>query len=527
MSRDRREEQFQLLSRDSSLDSLDGLDPLQLEEGPLKYTSRPTLRRILSPGAHRAIHTPLKAYRHCRLYRRSIPRWALSFLLVLIVFTGLFRPSYTHLPPHYQALQERALTSQEPGRANPNNEKIFICISLYDKGGKLAGGQWGQQLLDVIDLLGPENTFLSIYENGSGEAGAKALRELEAKVPCEKDMVFEDVDKNSFPKITLPDGQERVKRLVYLSDIRNRALRPLDKDTGVKYDKILFLNDVFFHPIEATQLLFSTNQRPDGKADYVAACAIDFYEDPVKFYDAFASRDFGGYSMGVPFYPFFSSAGDAGSRHDILAQKDAVRVKSCWSGMAVFDAEPFQSKEKEIPKELLVPGSHNIDPVFPVPVQAPVRFRAEPEIFFDACECCLLVADALKVTKGKTNFEDDNHIYMNPYVRVAYSPKVLSWLHLTRRFERLYSPIQWFVNTIAFMPTWNPHRAVQEGDNFNEEVWIPTNGTLDGHWEIQERVGRNGMYCGVREMQILRLTDKRYKDRNWEKVSIPSGRSFF
>jgi hypothetical protein len=525
MVADNRDEQFELLNRETSFDSLDDFDPLR-DEHAAKYPPRSSLRRLLSPRAHRAIKNPLKAYRTCCFYRRSILKWSFSFLVLLIVLTGLFRPSYSHPPPHYQALKEQSLASRDPGRGNPNGEKIFICVSLYDKGGKLAGGRWGEQLLELIELLGPENTFVSIYENGNGQEGAKALRELETRIPSGKEIVFEELDKNSFPKITLPDGTKRVKRLTYLSDIRNRALRPLDKVTDVKYDKILFLNDVFFYPIEAAQLLFSTNMGADGKTDYIAACAMDFHDDPIKFYDAFASRDFGGYSMGVPFFPFFSSAGGAESRHDMLAQKDAVRVKSCWSGMAAFRAEHFQTQEP-LPAKFHEIASHNVDPLQPAPITAPIRFRAEMDTFYDSCECCLLMADNLKLSKGTTAVKDDSSIYMNPYIRVAYDPGVLSWLHFSRRFERLYSIIQWFVNAIALMPTWNPHRTVVEGEIFKEEVWISANSTTSNHWEIQERAGRNGMYCGVREMQVLKLDDDRAKGRNWEHAEVPAGRKFY
>ena len=56
---------------------------------------------------------------------------------------------------------------------------------------------------------------------------------------------------------------------------------------------------------------------------------MDFI-NPFKFYGTFASRDLEGYSMGLPIYPWFSSAGKAQSRQDVLDQKDAVRVRSCW-----------------------------------------------------------------------------------------------------------------------------------------------------------------------------------------------------
>ena len=66
--------------------------------------------------------------------------------------------------------------STAPGRGNPRHEKVFIAASLYDPDGELALGQWGSRVLELIDLLGPDNVFLSIYENDSGTGGEIALR---------------------------------------------------------------------------------------------------------------------------------------------------------------------------------------------------------------------------------------------------------------------------------------------------------------------------------------------------------------
>ncbi len=123
-----------------------------------------------------------------------------------------------------------------------------------------------------------------------------------------------------------------MKRIAFLAEVRNRALRPLEADPTTRYDKLLFINDVFFNPIDAVQLLFSTNVGSSGRAEYGAACAVDFI-NAFKFYDRFATRDFEGYTMGIPFFPWFTDAGEAVSRRDVLEGKDAVRVRACWGGM--------------------------------------------------------------------------------------------------------------------------------------------------------------------------------------------------
>lgn len=67
--------------------------------------------------------------------------------VVLIIFTALFRPLYTHLPAHYKALQRRCSEASKPGRGNINDEKVFIAAALYDPGGSLVGGDWGNTVL--------------------------------------------------------------------------------------------------------------------------------------------------------------------------------------------------------------------------------------------------------------------------------------------------------------------------------------------------------------------------------------------
>lgn len=146
--------------------------------------------------------------------------------------------------------------------------------------------------------------------------------------------------------MTIPSGEQRLKRIAYLAEVRNRALRPLDDPASpaysVHFDKLLFLDDIAFDPIDAANLLFSTNMDEEsGKTKYEAACAVDFI-NPFKFSDTSATRDAEGHSMGTPFFPWFSNSGEAQSRHDVLDQRDAVRVRSCWGGMVAFQGKWFQ-----------------------------------------------------------------------------------------------------------------------------------------------------------------------------------------
>lgn len=463
--------------------------------------------RLLSWFLSRPRTLRRKFRRHPSGFAINLLKYAVIIICVILVGTPIFVPSYTRPPHHYQDLESKCQGPlRRPGCANLRNEQIFISVSLYDKEGHLANGFWGESLLELIYLLGDRNVFLSIYENDSGLEGAVALDNLKRKVTCQNSIVNEPhVSLADFPNVTLPDETTRVKRLAYLSEMRNRALRPLDRfdpRTGtVQYDKILFLNDVAFHPMEAAHLLFSTNIDEDGQTQYLSACAVDFWK-PLHFYDLYVTRDFEGYSAGMPFFPIFSHAGDGVSRAAMLSGKDAVPVQACWSGMVAMQAKYVQNMNESLPSSHFQDISHHvIDPTYPRRVTAPVRFRYEPEVFFEACECCLFHADVAQVARKAEG--KDLGIFMNPYVRVAYSEHTLAWLPWVRRWERLFTIPHTLLSYYWSVPTRNPHRTVQEGDVFTEEIWVGE-GNI-GHWQLAQRQGRNGMFCGVRELQVIKL----------------------
>ncbi|KAI4136888.1 MAG: hypothetical protein L6R39_007577 [Caloplaca ligustica] len=435
-------------------------------------------------------------------------------VLALGLLTAVLAPSYTKRPIHYDALRKRVLASKDYGRGNPGNENVFITASIYDKDGRLVNGAWGTALLNLIDMLGNRNVFLSIYENDAGEKAKEALDRLKDRVQCPSELVFErHVSLKTIPSVVLPDGSERTKRIAYLANMRNRALRPLDKPLQIKYDKLLFLNDVVFDPIDVIQLLFSTNADKNGKSSYTAACAVDFI-NPFKFYDTFATRDAEGHSMGVPFFPWFANAGKGISRRDVLKEKDAVRVKSCWGGIVAFDASYFQansSTEEENASRTSNPNSPR-----------PIRFRAESDLYWEASECCLVHAD-LQQASHRTLDEEDVGIYINPYIRVAYGTWTLWWLPFTRRFERLYTIPHSLINRLAGMPRHNPRRTETGGKEFKERVWVPDKGSVaGGSFQEVSRVAESGGYCGIRTLQLIR--DKvRKGEKNWETMPVPAG----
>ncbi|KAF4624546.1 hypothetical protein G7Y89_g13624 [Cudoniella acicularis] len=161
-------------------------------------------------------------------------------------------------------------------------------------------------------------------------------------------LVLEHLPLEDISHVTLPPGERRMKRIAFTTEVRNRTLGPIH-NSSLQFDKFLSINDIKFNPIATVQLVFPTNINTYGRAEYGAACAVGFI-DAFKFYDRFATRDFEGHEMGVPFFPWSTDAGDLVSRQDVLAQKDAVRVRVCWGGMTAFEASWFQSNNADVGK---------------------------------------------------------------------------------------------------------------------------------------------------------------------------------
>jgi hypothetical protein len=117
-------------------------------------------------------------FRYCRAagrggrWRRILVRcaWTIGLvILVLLIITPIWNPSYSQRPPHYTG-------------TNPRNESVFIAANIVDE--KMIRGAWGDAVVRLVDRIGPQNVFLSIYENDSGPGTKEALAELAQKVNC-------------------------------------------------------------------------------------------------------------------------------------------------------------------------------------------------------------------------------------------------------------------------------------------------------------------------------------------------------
>ena len=104
----------------------------------------------------------------------------LSALGLLLVFTFVFNPSYTktQYPENYAVVANAVRKgggvnpqefwrgkggekATESGRGNPAGEKVFIAANIIDA--DLINGVWGNAVMELMDLIGGENVFLSLY----------------------------------------------------------------------------------------------------------------------------------------------------------------------------------------------------------------------------------------------------------------------------------------------------------------------------------------------------------------------------
>ena len=342
----------------------------------------------------------------------SFLRWRAfqALLAILICFNLLlFLPRGTSTAEFDQNLQARpSNVSLVPGAA-PKIGRVFIASLLKDNEDILKAG-WSDAVVNLTRTLGPANVWVSIHESGSRDGTKKELQELGhrlSEIGAGHQINMADVGddmRSMLPRdgpgwITV-EGKRMIRRIPWLAELRNINLEHLTRlaAKNVIFDKILFLNDIVFTSDDALKLLHTR----DG--DYAAACGFDYNRlwPSISFYDQFATRDSNGQELMSLYHPYFAHGGS----RDAMLQNSPAPVKSCWSGIAAFDAAPFQDSRR------------------------PLRFRAVndslAEHHLEASECCLIHYDnPISASKG---------VWMNPKVRVGYN---------TLRYDAVHRPPGW------------------------------------------------------------------------------------
>ncbi|KAL8753005.1 MAG: hypothetical protein Q9199_005353 [Rusavskia elegans] len=344
-------------------------------------------------------------------------------------------------------------------------ERIFIA-SIHWNNEAILRSHWNQAVLQLVEHFGPENVYVSILESGSWDDSKGALRLLDGELGkrgIDRTIILDETTHaneiggtpGNSGWIDTARGKKELRRIPYLSRLRNRSLEPLVElaDQGIKFDKLLFLNDVVFDTQDIVTLL-STR---DG--NYAAACSLDFSKPP-HYYDTFALRDSNGDEAVTSTYPFFRSS----ASRNALISGQPVPVQSCWNGIIAFDAAPF----------------------YHTPA---LRFRGIPDSLaryhLEGSECCLVHADnPLTLERG---------VWLNPSVRVGYNAEA---------YENVHRGNAWPPFADSVLGLWK------------NRFWRWVTPTIHKSWKIRGRlrrwtrkglgeVSQRESMCLINEMQVL------------------------
>lgn len=253
----------------------------------------------------------------------------------------------------------RLSASTKPYLDHPKEDiqKIYIA-SIHWNNEEVIRSNWTDAVLDLVSTFGPENVYVSVYESGSWDDSKGALRELDEElermgvqrtITLDPRTHVEEIGQTpaSTGWIDTPRGKKELRRIPYLSRLRNLSMKPLTDLAlnGIIFNRILFLNDVVFtvRASPTASILITctcSNDSSRGQTedvqkllatrngDYAAACSLDFAKPPA-YYDTFALRDSAGYETVMPTFPYFRT----GASRNAIVSGQPVPVRSCWNGI--------------------------------------------------------------------------------------------------------------------------------------------------------------------------------------------------
>jgi hypothetical protein len=185
-----------------------------------------------------------------RVLRRRAVKQVLLFGAVLLLVFDLS-----------QVLRCQSGPAAEDASPPPRpSEKVYIA-SIHWNNEPILRDHWNDAVVDLAKALGRENVFVTVYESGSWDGTKDVLRNLDATLDAHdirRNITFSDVthadeislsnEQKGLGWIDTPRGKKELRRIPYLSRLRNWTLQPLLElsQQGQKFDKILFLNDVVF-----------------------------------------------------------------------------------------------------------------------------------------------------------------------------------------------------------------------------------------------------------------------------------------
>ncbi|KWU47204.1 hypothetical protein RHOSPDRAFT_14547 [Rhodotorula sp. JG-1b] len=215
-------------------------------------------------------------------------------------------------------------------RAGYEGHKYFFAINLYNSFDIIP--DLFSNMFKVSAILGFQNVFVSVYENGSRDQTKALLRLFDA--------LARSIGLRVVIRTSLRTRGAFNHRIEYLAEVRNAALAPLwelrDAE-GEVFDSIIFMNDVLPCVDDLLELVWQSRRQNAG-----ITCGSDYiFHDEVGqpvFYDNWVARDMNGTALeNAPFEAVFR---DMESSHRFQRHLP-VQVQSCWNGIAVLDPAPM------------------------------------------------------------------------------------------------------------------------------------------------------------------------------------------
>lgn len=194
-------------------------------------------------------------------------RYSLLAFALLLAFDLLFSSQRTK--PSFQRISS--------ARDLKDLQSVYIASTQWNSG-SLLQEHWIPNLLQVVKDLQAANirVHVSIYENGSWDSTKSLLQQLRQDLDVlgvqntimldEKSHESIIAHNSSFAGYIQTAYGPEMRRIPYLANVRNEALKPLHGliDGGETFDRLLYINDVIFsvchllHPTRSvTNLLIS------------------------------------------------------------------------------------------------------------------------------------------------------------------------------------------------------------------------------------------------------------------------------
>ncbi|SPC61320.1 uncharacterized protein UHOD_01270 [Ustilago sp. UG-2017b] len=337
--------------------------------------------------------TSARRRRSCRPARLETAAKCAQYVFAVIWFLAIlewifFRPIFPSgsgsdlddVTSLIKASMPASLASRQPF-------KVFIASNLYNNQEILP--TYMSSLKKLINHLGPDNVFVSIYESHSTDQTKPMLAQLET-----------DLAHMHVPRRILSDDQAvRMNkssavqdRIEFLADVRNVAMQPLlDHNSSEKFSHVLWVNDIIFSAQDALQLLQTNNTH------YDQACAMDFIGNGL--YDTWVTRDAEAKTLKRT-WPYFKRTQDI----EAMREGRPFEVNSCWNGITAFDAKWFYPSSSFSSLKTDEEG----------PVTQPLKFRSSPTCV--SSECQLVSYDIHRASQPARPV-----ILINPAVKVAYT----------------------------------------------------------------------------------------------------------